>query len=93
MHEEGCSKKDMVEEELANAPDETYADMDTILNKIAGGLNGPKRQINPNNPADNPLAMKKLGTGAMSLNLGETIEQVQAETEQRLTDLYRQYKG
>jgi hypothetical protein len=93
MHEAGCSGRDMVEEELANSPDETYADMDTILNKIAGGLNGPKRQINPNNMGDNPMAMSKLGKGPASLNLGETMQQVQEETEQRLADLYKNYKG
>jgi hypothetical protein len=93
MHEAGCSTRDMVEEELANSPDETYADMDTILNKLAGGLNGPKRQINPNNMADNPMAMTKLGKGPASLNLGETMQQVQEETEQRLADLYKNYKG
>jgi len=93
MHEAGCSGRDMVEEELANSPDETYADMDTILNKLSGGLNGPKRQINPNNPGDNPLAMSKLGKGSAALNLGETMQQVQEDTEQRLADLYKNYKG
>jgi hypothetical protein len=93
MHEAGCSARDMVEEELANSPDETYADMDTILNKLSGGLNGPKRQINPNNMGDNPMAMSKLGKGPASLNLGETMQQVQEETEQRLADLYKNYKG
>lgn len=31
-----------VEEELANSPDVKHADVDTQLNKMSGGLNGPK---------------------------------------------------
>jgi hypothetical protein len=91
--DKGMCEHTQIEEELANSPDPVYADTDTMVNKLAGGLNGPKRQINPNNPADNPLAMTKLGKGAMSLNLGETMQQVKEETEQRLADLYKNYKG
>ena len=61
-----------IAEEFANAPDEKYASADTQLNKMAGGLNKPKRMSNPNNPADNPLAMKKLGRNpGAQLNLDE----------------------
>jgi hypothetical protein len=59
---------------------------------LAGGLNRPKLQVNPNNPGDNPLAMKKLGKTAHSLNLGELAEDIKAETRTRLMDLYKKYQ-
>jgi hypothetical protein len=90
LHEGECSHR--MDEEYANEPDETYSDMDTILNKLAGGLNRPKLQVNPNNPGDNPLAMKKLGKTAHSLNLGELAEDIKAETRTRLMDLYKKYQ-
>ena len=67
-----CDADVEVTEEYANAPDEKYADSDTQLNRMAGGLNKPKRMSNPNNPADNPLAMGKLGVkGGKQLNIEE----------------------
>lgn len=67
-----CDADIEVTEEYANAPDEKYADSDTQLNRMAGGLNKPKRMSNPNNPADNPLAMGKLGVkGGKQLNIEE----------------------
>ena len=67
-----CDADVEVTEEYANAPDEKYADSDTQLNRMAGGLNKPKRMSNPNNPADNPLAMGKLGVkGGKQLNIDE----------------------
>jgi len=92
MHEAGCSSKDMVEEELANAPDEMYADTDTMVNKLAGGLNGPKLQVNPNNMGDNPLAMRSLGKGPSGqVNLGKVAENIKTEAENRLWELYQRY--
>ena len=71
-----------VTEEYSNSPDEKYASVDTQLNKMSGGLNKQKRMSNPNNPADNPLAMKKLGKmpGAQ-LNIEEAkiAESLEAE--------------
>lgn len=91
VHEAGCSQGEMVEEDLANSADNTeYADTDTMVNKLAGGLNGPKRQINPNNLADNPLAMSNLGKAPSGqINLGAMSEQVIADEERRLLDLYK----
>lgn len=67
-----CDAEIEVTEEYANAPDEKYADSDTQLNRMAGGLNKPKRMSNPNNLADNPLAMGKLGVkGGKQLNIEE----------------------
>jgi len=68
----GCTGDIEVTEEYANAPDEKYTDTDTQLNRMSGGLNKPKRMSNPNNPADNPLAMGKLGVkGGKQLNIEE----------------------
>jgi hypothetical protein len=50
---------EMVEEEaeLANAPDEKYADTDVLVNKISGGLNRRKKQYRKEYPGDNPMAV------------------------------------
>ena len=66
--------------------------MDYLLNKISGGLNREKLQVNPNNAGDNPLAMPALGKTAHTLNLGETMQDMQAKTQQRLMDLYQRVK-
>jgi hypothetical protein len=90
MHEEGCDGRDMVEEELANSPDPTYAELgDTRDYGVSGGLNGPKLQVNPNNDADNPLAMRDLAKSAHSLNLGAVAEDIEQKLENRLLDLYK----
>ena len=74
----GCDHID--EDDHANSPDPMYADTDTMVMKLAGGLNGPKAQVNPNNLADNPLAMKRLGVKQSpqvnlgSADIGESIE-------------------
>ena len=58
----------------ATSPDPKYADANTQLVSMSGGINGPKRQINPNNNlGDNPLAMKKLGRTSYGLNLEENL--------------------
>jgi len=85
-----CGCDEQIDEELANSPDEQYSDTDTMVNTLSGGLNGPKRQINPNNMGDNPLAMRNLGKAPSGqINLGQVAENVQTETERRLMDLYR----
>ena len=91
MHEAGCSGQDMVEEELANAPDTEYADTDYMVNTLAGGLNGPKRQINPNNMGDNPMAMGKLGKGPASVNLGVGDNEIKENAEKKLWNLYQRF--
>lgn len=74
----GCDHID--EDDHANSPDPMYADTDTMVMKLSGGLNGPKEQVNPNNLADNPLAMKRLGVKQSpqvnlgSADIGESIE-------------------
>ncbi len=92
MHEAGCGRRDMVEEELANSPDPAYAELgDTRDYGVSGGLNGPKLQSNPNNMADNPLAMSRLGSKGASgqLNLGAVAEDIEQKLENRLMDLYK----
>ena len=44
-------------DEYSNSPDEDYFDTDTQLNKMSGGLNGPKKQYKKEYPGDNPLAV------------------------------------
>jgi len=91
MHEEGCDGRDMVEEELANSANDTETmDTDYITNTISGGLNGAKLQVNPNNPGDNPLAMRNLGKGPSGqVNLGAVAEDIEQKLENRLMDLYK----
>ena len=45
-------------DEYSNSPDEDYFDADTQLNKMSGGLNGPKAQHKKEYPGDNPLAVE-----------------------------------
>jgi len=89
MHEGQCMRQ--VDEELANSADNTETmDTDYMVNKLAGGLNGPKLQVNPNNPGDNAMAMTDLGKrAAASVNLGAIAEQIEHEEQTRLLDLYR----
>lgn len=79
MHEGECTM-----EEYANEPNEQTQDTDFMTRTISGGLNRPKNQVNPNNPGDNPLAMKNLGKTA--INLEDSIKE-------GLNNLYKQYKG
>jgi hypothetical protein len=91
----GMCEHEMVEEaDLANSADDTvYADTDYMTQTLAGGLNGPKLQVNPNNPADNPLSMRKLGQhSSSSLNLGSEADNLKEETERRLMDLYKEFQ-
>ena len=47
------------EAELANAPDEKYADTDTLVNKISGGLNRRKKAYAKAENGDNPMAVNE----------------------------------
>jgi hypothetical protein len=86
MHEGACK----MSEDLANSPDPVSAELgDTGDYGVAGGVNGPKQQVNPNNAGDNPLAMRDLGRTAHTLSLGKVDESV----EQRLWDIYKRYES
>ena len=92
----GMCEHEMVEEaDLANSADDTvYADTNYMTQTLAGGLNGPKLQVNPNNPADNPLSMRTLGQhSSSSLNLGSEADNLKEETERRLMDLYQRFEA
>ena len=90
---EPCGCEEQIDEELANSPDEQYADTDTMINTLSGGLNGPKLQVNPANRGDNPLAMGELGKKSSPvLNLGKVAEDVESETENKLWELYQRYE-
>jgi hypothetical protein len=83
MHEGSC----MREENEANSADNTQTyDMQYLLNAISGGLNGPKRQINPNNAGDNPLAMTGLGKNTLNLEESDSVESHSKK-------LYQEFKG
>ncbi len=49
-----------VEEDLANAPDEKYADTDYMINKLAGGINKPKNMYRQAADGDNPMRTKAM---------------------------------
>jgi hypothetical protein len=92
MHEAGCEREMALEADLANSADNTETmSTDYMMNGLSGGVNGPKRQVNPNNEADNPLAMPDLASSAHSLNLGvgAVAEDIERQLENRLLDLYR----
>ena len=77
----GCDDMhiDEVTENEPDYPENSGEQQDEVymLQRLAGGLNGPKRQINPNNMADNPMAMKKLGasnSGAVNIDESNKIQ-------------------
>jgi hypothetical protein len=60
------------DEDYANTPNEKIQSVDDLVNSNSGGINKQKIQANPNNPADNPLAMGKLSKmSAPAVNIGE----------------------
>lgn len=82
VHEGSC----MNEAEEANSADNTHTyDMKYLLDTISGGLNAPKRQINPNNPGDNPMAM--------SAEKVVNIEESEDTSVSHLESLYKEFKA
>jgi len=72
--EMGGDKKEEVDEEYSNEPDEKIASADTQLNGMAGGLNKPKRQVRKAHPlGDNPL---KENSADSFLNLYKAIKTI-----------------
>jgi hypothetical protein len=64
--------------------------VDDLVNSNSGGINKQKIQANPNNPADNPLAMGKLGKmSAPAVNIGES----EITEEQLSNSLRAQYES
>jgi hypothetical protein len=83
IHEAGACQAEQVDEELANSPDEVYADKDYMLNQLSGGLNGPKTTGQTTGPVINRQD-NRLGVMAEA-------ESVVEQSESRLWNLYKQY--
>ncbi len=79
-----CGCEQQVEENLANAPDEQYADTDTMVNTLSGGLNGRKSTGQTTIPVLNRDPARQ-GVRAVADELKE-------QTESRLWDLYKDYE-
>jgi hypothetical protein len=77
----GC---EALEEELANAPDEEFADTDTMVNKLSGGLNARKTS------GQTTGAPFNRDPARMGIHRQEQVDEAQ---EKRLFDLYKQFKG
>ena len=57
MDDHDMEKDDDKKNEYANEPDEQYKDIDYMVNKLAGGMNGPKKSFSGKAyRGDNPMA-------------------------------------
>lgn len=73
------------EEAYANKPDEEIEDIDYMLNKLAGGMNGPKGTHTKVSMADNPL---------QKMSAGESQEKdLKSQIKEELAQRLAQYKG
>lgn len=81
IHEAGACGVAQVDEELANAPDQVYADTDYMTKTLAGGLNGPKTTGQTTGAVVNRQDSRQ---GVMA-----EAEQVVEQAESRLWNLYR----
>ena len=79
-----CGCESLEETELANAPDEEFADTDTMVNTISGGLNARKTT------GQTTGAPFNRDPARMGIHRQEQVDEAQ---EQRLFDLYKQFKG
>ena len=83
VHEAGACGADMVEEgDLANSPDEVYADKDYMTQTLSGGLNGPKTTGQTTGPIVNRQDSRQ---GVMA-----EAERVKEAAESRLWSLYKE---
>jgi hypothetical protein len=55
MDDHDMEKDDDKKNEYANEPDEQYKDIDYMVNKLAGGMNGPKGTYPKVAGGDNPM--------------------------------------
>jgi hypothetical protein len=87
----GCEQMD---EDYSNSPEQEYRGTEYMTKTIAGGLNGPHMQVNPNNMGDNPLAMDKLAhKQAAQVNLGPIGDMNESKKiESNLWNLYSEVK-
>ena len=84
IHEAGACGADMVEEELANSPDEVYTDADYMTQTLSGGLNGPKTTGQTTGAVVNRQDSRQ---GVMA-----EAERIKEQAESRLWNLYKQYE-
>jgi hypothetical protein len=84
IHEAGACGTQQVEEELANSPDEVYANADYMTQTLSGGLNGPKTTGQTTGPIVNQQPGRQ---GVMA-----EAERVVEQSESRLWNLYKQYE-
>jgi hypothetical protein len=75
IHKAGDCGADMVEEELANSPDEMYADTNYMTQTLSGGLDGPKRDQTTNG----------------IVKLDRVAGQIEEAAKTRLWNMYKQY--
>jgi hypothetical protein len=78
MDDHDMEKGDKKKEEYANEPDEEYKDIDYMVNKLAGGMNGPKGTYPKVAGGDNPMQKVKEG--------GDLRAQIRAELAKRLAE-------
>jgi hypothetical protein len=78
MDDHDMEKGDKKKEEYANEPDEEYKDVDYMVNKLAGGMNGPKGTYPKVAGGDNPMQKVKEG--------GDLRAQIRAELAKRLAE-------
>lgn len=82
----GCGDAhDEIDEALANAPDEVYADTDTMVNKLSGGLNGPKTT------GQSTIPVLNRDPARQTSHTNEFSGQVVENAESRLWELYQRY--
>ena len=84
IHEAGACQAEQVAEELANSPNEVYADKDYMTQTLAGGLNGPKTSGQTTGPIVNQQPGRQ---GVMA-----EAERVVEQSESRLWNLYKHYE-
>jgi hypothetical protein len=81
IHEAGACDAEQVEENLANSPDEVYADADYMTQTLSGGLNGPKTTGQTTGAVVNRQDSRQ---GVMA-----EAERVKEQAESRLWNLYK----
>ena len=81
IHEADACRADQVEEDLANSPDEVYADADYMTQTLSGGLNGPKTTGQTTGPVVNRQDNRQ---GVMA-----EADRVAEQAESRLWNLYK----
>ena len=83
LDRDGDGDHDIADHEMeayANEPDEDEQDIDFMVNKLAGGMNRPKKTYDKRSPGDNPM---------QKVSDDDLVEHFRSQLEQRLAE----YKG